>query len=286
MIIKKAVIPAAGLGTRFLPVTKAVPKVMLPVLDTPAIEYSVREAALAGIEHAVIVISAGQTITAEYFQSCLALSYTIRRGKENKFLATSYSNENKIQISFVYQDKPLGLGHAILMAKEEIGQNPFAVFLPDDVIFSDEPTIREMCDYHTKHKGCVIAARRVSDEEIPHLGIFDAGVREGKFFKIKTMIEKPTLESAPSNLAIVGRYVLTPGIFDALADTAPGAKGEIQLTDGLNGLVADEEACGYEFPGQHFDVGTPLGMLKASIFAGMKRKDVSAELKDWLNKNT
>ncbi len=266
MIIKKAVIPAAGLGTRFLPVTRAVPKVMLPILDIPAIEYAVREAAGAGIEQAVIVISENQTATVNYFQS--------------------FSAANQIQISFVYQDKPLGLGHAILMAKEEIGHNPFAVFLPDDVIFSDKPTIREMCDYHMKHKGCVIAARRVSGEEIPNLGIFDAGVRDENFFTIKTMIEKPPLEAAPSNLAIVGRYVLTPGIFDALADTSPGAKGEIQLTDGLNLLMSDEEAYGYEFSGQHFDVGTPLGMLKASVFAAMKREDISADLKDWLNQHT
>ena len=206
MIIKKAVIPAAGLGTRFLPVTRAVPKVMLPILDIPAIEYAVREAAGAGIEQAVIVIS--------------------------------------------------------------------------------EPTIREMGDYHLKHKGSVIAARKVSVEEIPNLGIFDAGVRDENFFTIKTMIEKPPLEAAPSNLAIVGRYVLTPRIFDALADTSPGAKGEIQLTDGLNLLMSDEEAYGYEFSGQHFDVGTPLGMLKASVFAAMKREDLSADLKDWLTQYT
>ena len=282
MSVRKAVIPAAGFGTRFLPVTRTIPKVMLPVLNEPAIQFSVREAAQAGIEHIVFVISRGQEATNHYFRPVPALERALEARGDATLLGEMREISSMVETSFVYQDEQLGLGHAVLMAKGEIGDEPFAVFLPDDIIFSDSPVIGDMIDVFAEHGSSVIAVKQVPDEAVPNLGIIDPEPLTDRVYRIKGMVEKPTLDKAPSNLAIVARYVLTPEIFDILEETRPGAKNEIQLTDALETLRASQGAYAYEFDAVHFDAGVPIGMLKASIYSALNDDDMSTELKDWL----
>ena len=282
MSIRKAIIPAAGFGTRFLPVTRTIPKVMLPVLNEPAIQFSVREAADAGIEHIVFVISRGQEATNDYFQPVPSLEHALEERGNADLLKEMRDISSMMQTTFVYQDEPLGLGHAVLMAKDEIGDEPFAVFLPDDIIWADSPPIGDMIKVFSEHKSSVIAVKQVPDEAIPNLGVIDPEPLNDKVYRIKGMVEKPRLEDAPSNLAIVGRYVLTPEVFDALKQAPPGAIGEIQLTDAIEAVRAEQGAFAYKIVADHFDVGTPLGMLKASVYAALKRDDMARELKAWL----
>ena len=282
MSIRKAIIPAAGFGTRFLPVTRTIPKVMLPVLNEPAIQFSVREAADAGIEHIVFVISRGQEATNDYFQPVPSLEHALEERGNADLLKEMRDISSMMQTTFVYQDEPLGLGHAVLMAKDEIGDEPFAVFLPDDIIWADSPPIGDMIKVFSEQKSSVIAVRQVPDEAIPNLGVIDPEPLNDKVYRIKGMVEKPRLEDAPSNLAIVGRYVLTPEVFDALKQAPPGAIGEIQLTDAIEAVRAEQGAFAYEIVADHFDVGTPIGMLKASVYAALKRDDMARELKAWL----
>ena len=282
MKIRKAVFPAAGFGTRFLPVTRTIPKVMLPVLNEPAIQFSVLEAAQAGIEHIVFVMSRGQEATNDYFQPVPALERALEERGDTELLNAMRKISSMIETSFVYQDEQLGLGHAVLMAKDEIGDEPFAVFLPDDIIWADSPIIGAMMNVFSKHGSSVIAVKRVPDEAVSSLGIIDAEPLSDGVYGIKGMVEKPNLEDAPSNLAIVGRYVLTPEVFAALEQARPGAIGEIQLTDAIEAVRAEQGAYACEITDRHFDVGTPIGMLKASVYAALKREDMAGELKEWL----
>ena len=284
MKIRKAVIPAAGFGTRFLPVTRTIPKVMLPVLNEPAIQFSVKEAADAGIEHIVFVISRGQEATNDYFQPVPSLEHALEERGNSELLKEMRDISSMMQTTFVYQDEQLGLGHAVLMAKDEIGDEPFAVFLPDDIIFSDSgsPVIGEMIDVFSEKQSSVIAVKQVPAEAIPSLGVIDPEPLGDRVYRIKALVEKPRLEDAPSNLAIVARYVLTPEIFDVLEHTRPGANNEIQLTDALEAVRAKQGAYAYEFAAEHFDAGRPIGMLKASVYAALKREDMARELKEWL----
>ena len=282
MKVRKAVIPAAGFGTRFLPVTRTIPKVMLPVLDEPAIQFSVREAAQAGIEHIVFVISRGQEATNDYFQPVPALERALKERGNTELLNQMREISSMVETSFVYQDEQLGLGHAVLMAKDEIGNEPFAVFLPDDIIFSDTPVIGDMVKVFSKYGSSVLAVKRVSDEAVPNLGIIDAEPLTDRVYRVKRMVEKPPLEDAPSNLAIVARYVLTSEIFDFLEHTPRGANNEIQLTDAIEALRAEQGAHAYEFTANHFDAGRPIGLLQASIHAAHERGYLTDEIKDWL----
>ena len=282
MSIRKAVIPAAGFGTRFLPVTRTIPKVMIPVLNEPAIQFSVREAADAGIEHIVFVISRGQEATNDYFKPVPSLEHALEERGNADLLKEMRDISSMMQTTFVYQDEQLGLGHAVLMARDEIGDEPFAVFLPDDIIFSDSPVIGEMIDVFSKYGSSVIAVKEVPDEAVPRLGIIDPNPIDDKVYGIKGLVEKPRLEDSPSNLAIVGRYVLTPEVFAALEHARPGAIGEIQLTDAIESVRAEQGAYAYQFADDHFDVGTPIGMLKASVYAALQREDMKHELKKWL----
>ena len=286
MRVRKAVIPAAGFGTRFLPVTRTIPKVMLPIVDLPAIHYSVEEAAKAGIEHVVLVISRGQEATSEYFERVPALEKALEDRGNTALLERMLAISDMVDITFVYQDEPLGLGHAVLMAREAVGDEPFAVFLPDDIIWSDTPTIGKMIDIYVERGGAVISVKEVPDEAVPSLGIVDPERITDDLSRIRRMVEKPKLEDAPSNLAIIGRYVLPPEIFQEIERTTPGAIGEIQLTDALDAIRESQGAYAYRFPGEHFDVGTPLGMLKASVYAGLHRDDIGQDLRDWLRDTT
>lgn len=290
MRVRKAVIPAAGFGTRFLPVTRAIPKVMLPVLSEPAIQFSVQEAADAGIERIVFVISRGQEATNDYFRPATALERALEERGSVDLLNDMRRISSMMQTEFVYQDEQRGLGHAVLMAKDAIGDEPFAVFLPDDIIWSDTPTIGAMISVFAERRASVIAVKQVPDEAIPSLGVIDPepltddaqGSVYDNVYRVKGMVEKPRLEDAPSNLAIVGRYVLTPEVFGALERAAPGAIGEIQLTDAIDAARAQQGAYAYRFDADHFDVGTPIGMLKASVYAALRRKDMADDIRDWL----
>ena len=284
MSVRKAVIPAAGFGTRFLPATRSIPKVMIPVLDKPAIHYAVEEAAQAGIEHIVFVITHGQEAAGRYFDRIPELEHALERRGDDAILGQMVEISEMAEISYVYQKQQLGLGHAVLTARAAVGNEPFAVFLPDDLIWSDGPTIGPMIDIFGEHDGSVIAVKEVPEAQVPSLGIVDHRPMGDQLSEIVGMVEKPSVGEAPSNLAIIGRYVLTPRVFDEIERGRPGALGEIQLTDAIAALLSTQKAYAYRFPGVHFDVGTPVGLLKASVYAALQRDDISDGFRDWLRK--
>jgi UTP--glucose-1-phosphate uridylyltransferase len=282
MSIRKAVIPVAGFGTRFLPATKAVPKNVLPVFDRPSIHFCVEEAARAGIEEVILVVSRNQEAIPRYFEEWPELEATLA-GRGNSSAVEEIRHITSLaRITCVMQTEQKGLGHAVLMTREVVGDEPFAVFLPDDIIWAERPTIGAMIDVWESTGSFVLAVKRVPDEAIANLGIVSPEGESVTNHKLVGMVEKPPLEEAPSNLAIIGRYVLGPEIFDTLENVEPGALNEIQLTDAIAAHMESPGVYGHEFSGEHFDVGTPLGMLKASVAAGLRRDDVGGELRDWL----
>ena len=274
MVVRTAVIPIAGFGTRFLPVTRAIPKVMIPVLDTPAIHFCVEEAANAGIRRIIFVVSRNQEAIARYFQPYPELADALARRGDTELLDSMTSISHMADATYVM--------HAVLMAREEVGNEPFAVLLPDDVIWSEGTTTGAMIELHRQRAANIIAVKHVPDSMVPKLGIVSASPIADRQLKVAGMVEKPALADAPSNLAIIGRYVLVPEVFEALEKVTPGAVGEIQLTDAIAELIGDPGVYAYEFPGDHFDVGTPLGLLKASVHAALNRDDMSAEIEAWL----
>ena len=282
MKVRKAVIPVAGFGTRFLPATRSVPKVMLPVLDTPQVHFAVMEAADAGIQHVVFVVSEGQEAISAYFDRVPGLEAALERRGDGALLDRMLAIPEMAETSYVQQDEQLGLGHAVLTARKAIGEEPFAVFLPDDLIWADAPTIGGMIDIFDEHGGSVIAVREVPDEVVSSLGIIEPRHIDGGTYEVTGLVEKPTLAEAPSNLAIIGRYVLTPQVFEMLERTPPGAIGEIQITDAIASLLRTQKTYAYRFPGVHFDAGTPLGLLKASVYAALQRDEMADEMRQWL----
>ena len=284
MTIRKAVMPVAGFGTRFLPVTRAVPKNLLPVFDRPSVHLCVEEAVSAGIEDIIFIVSEGQDgpIT-RYFSPQPALEDALASRNNAELLEQMREITGMANVSCSIQSEQKGLGHAILMAREQIGDEAFAVFLPDDVIWADIPTIGEMIEVHRETGGNVVALEEVSDTDVPSKGIVAIKRVSETRSRILDMVEKPALEDAPSNLAIVGRYVLTAEIFDTLESTPAGALGEIQLTDAIARHIESPGVYGYHFGGEHQDVGNPLGALKASVTEALKRQDVADDLRAWLS---
>ena len=282
MAVRTAVIPVAGFGTRFLPATRAVPKSLIPVLDIPAVHICVEEASRAGIRRIVFVVSRNQEAIARYFQPYPELDAALTRRGDTELLASMSSISSLANTTYVMQDELRGLGHAVLMARDEVGNEPFAVLLPDDVIWSEGTTTGAMIELHRQRAANIIAVKHVPDSMVPKLGIVSASPIADMLFRVSGLVEKPALADAPSNLAITGRYVLVPEVFDALEKVTPGAIGEIQLTDAIAQLIDDPGVYAYEFPGDHFDVGTPLGMLKASVHAALRRDDMGGEFGDWL----
>ena len=282
MRVRKAVLPVAGFGTRFLPASKAVPKVLIPVFDTPPIHYAVREAAEAGIEQVVMVVSQGQEAVAGYFGRSEELESALGRTGKTEMLELVQGISELADINCVLQPKQRGLGDAVLCARPAVGDEPFALLLPDDLIPGGPSTIGRMIELHAERGTSVIALREVPDEMVPNLGIVEAEEAGERTYRVSGMVEKPALEDAPSNLAIIGRYVLTPEVFEALDATEPGAGGEIQITDAMSKLIDTQGIWGYEFPGVHFDVGTPLGLLKASVYEALRREDVSGKFRGWV----
>ena len=265
MRISKAIIPVAGLGTRFLPVSISVPKSMIPVFDRPPIHFSVQEASESGIDHIILVASEGQEAILKYFDKRPDLEEAVTNRKNPEMLELLREIPDMADISVVIQKEQLGLGHAILQARKTIGEQDFAVLLPDDLILSNRPTIGEMCSIAEETNNMVLAVREVEEEAVPNLGIVNQGKDFGNTVEVLGMVEKPSLETAPSNMAIIGRYVLPAEIFEAIQNTPPGSLGEIQLTDGMIALLNTFDCTGYKFTGTQFDVGTPFGMLNASL---------------------
>ena len=271
MEIRKAVIPAAGLGTRFLPVTKSVPKELLPILDKPMLQYAVEEAAEAGIEQVIIVTSPSKESIASYFQPQPDLDSRLSGSPE--LLDKVRHASNLAEVSFVIQEQPLGLGHAVLTAREAVDDEPFVVILPDDIVVHTPGVVAQMVEVSQRYNAGVVAVEPMPWETVQNYGVVDAIFAGERLYKIRGMVEKPNREDAPSNLSIVGRYILPPEIFQCLERTKPGAKGEIQLTDGLLMLLEQEELFAYEFLGTRYDGGTPMGLLRASLEFALARDD-------------
>ncbi len=273
MKIRKAVIPAAGLGTRFLPVTKSVPKELLPVLDKPMLQYVVEEAAEAGIEEVIIVTSPGKETIAAYFQPDPVLEDHLAAGGAQDLLDQVRHVSSLAEVRFVIQEQPLGLGHAVLTAQAAVGNHPFAVMLPDDIVAHTPGVLAQMTEVWTRFDAGVVAVERVPWEVVQNYGVADAAAVEERVHRIRHLVEKPPREEALSNLTIVGRYILPSDIFSCLERTPPGAKGEIQLTDGLSLLLESQMLYAHEFQGRRYDGGTPLGLLRASLEFGLARAD-------------
>jgi UTP--glucose-1-phosphate uridylyltransferase len=282
MKVRKVVITAAGWGTRFLPVTRSMPKEMLPLVDKPLIQFSIEAAVQAGIEQVIVVIAPRKKAIEDYFRGSPELeSFLERKGDRQRF--RQMRELPKIaDIRFVLQSEPLGLGHAILMTRETVGDEPFAVVLPDDIIDSTVPVLKSMVAVYEKYGAGVIAVERIGDEDTDKYGIIKARRKAAKIYQVLDLVEKPGPSAAPSRLGIVGRYILTPQIFDVLEATPPGVGNEIQVTDALRLLLKQQGLYAYEFEGVRYDTGTPLGWLKANIALALKRPDLAPELKDYL----
>ena len=277
MKIRKAVIPAAGLGTRFLPVTMSVPKELLPIIDRPLLQYVVAEAAEAGVEEVIIVTSPGKESISDYFQPHDALEQRLAASGDEDLLAKVAEAAGLARVRFVLQHEALGLGHAVLMAKDAVGEEPFVVVLPDDIIAHAPGAIAQMVQVSEQMNAGVIAVEELPWEVVHNYGVVDGTPVSDRVYKIQGLVEKPPREQAPSNLTIVGRYILPPQIFQCLENTQPGAKGEIQLTDGLLALLRDHDLYAYQFAGKRFDGGTPMGLLRASLAFALDRADTQEE---------
>jgi UTP--glucose-1-phosphate uridylyltransferase len=290
MTIRKAVIPAAGLGTRVLPASKAIPKEMLPLADTPTIQYIVEEAVASGIEQITLISSRYKRAIEDHFDVAPELEEILEAKGKREQVQTLRRIETMARFIFVRQQRPLGLGHAVLMAKDTVGDEPFGVLLGDDLVVNNGPTcLAQLIDVHARHGGCVLAVMRVPREQVSRYGVVRlaesrAGdhVKEPRLRRVRDLVEKPAVEEAPSNLAIIGRYVLSPGIFAALEATPPGAGGEIQLTDAIRRVGEREPIWAYEFAGTRYDTGDPVGLLTTSLAFALARPDLAPGILDFL----
>jgi UTP--glucose-1-phosphate uridylyltransferase len=283
--VRKAVFPAAGLGTRFLPATKAQPKEMLPLVDKPIIQYGVEEAVASGCDQIIIVTGRNKTAIEDHFDVSYELEKQLEGKNKLELLAIVRQISDMIHISYTRQKEALGLGHAVLVAKELVGNEPFAVLLADDVVDSKTPCLKQMIDIFEETQCSVIATQVVEGKAISAYGVLDAipvPGHGGRLFEIKNLVEKPRAEAAPSNQAIIGRYILTPRVFECLERITPGAIGELQLTDGLRELLKHEKMYGYQFEGRRHDTGDKLGFLKATVEFALKRDDLGAAFREWL----
>ncbi|MGD0890543.1 MAG: UTP--glucose-1-phosphate uridylyltransferase GalU [Terracidiphilus sp.] len=282
--VRKAVFPAGGLGTRFLPATKSIPKEMLALVDKPIIQYGVEEAVASGIEHIIIVTGRGKGTMEDHFDHSFELDATLERRGKRELLAVSRGVAALARISYVRQKEPLGLGHAVLCAKDLVGDEPFAVILPDDVIASEVPCLKQMIDVFEEKGGSVLATMTIDGPAISAYGVL-AGEQDKdnwRLYNCTGMVEKPKLEDAPSKQAIIGRYVLTPRVFELLEKTTPGAGGEIQLTDGIKALAKEQKVFGYTFEGKRFDAGDKFGMLQATVEFALSRSDLGPQFREYL----
>lgn len=282
--VRKAIFPAGGLGTRFLPATKVIPKEMLALVDKPVLQYGIEEAIASGIEHIIVITGRGKGSMEDHFDISYELDSHLEKKGKHELLAISRSVSSLARITYVRQKEPLGLGHAVLCAKDLVGNEPFAVLLPDDVIDADVPCLKQMIDVFNQREGSVLATQTIEGPAISAYGVL-AGSPDAKnprIYNCTGMVEKPAFEDAPSTQAIIGRYVLTPRIFELLEQTAPGAGGEIQLTDGIRALLKEEKVFGYTFEGKRFDAGDKFGMLQATVEFALKRPEFADRFRAYL----
>ncbi len=284
MKIRKAIITAAGWGIRFLPITKAQPKEMLPLINKPLIQYCVEEAINSGIEQITVITALGKRAIEDYFDRSFELEYVLEQKGETKLLQEIRELSDLVDICYIRQKEQLGLGHAILTARGIIGDEPFAVLLPDDIIDSKVPTLKQMMGAYEQYKTNVIAVERVSSQDTIKYGIIEAKKVSGDIYQVLRLVEKPKPAQAPSDLGIVGRYILMPQIFDILKVTPPGKNGEIQLTDALQLLLKQQAVYACELKGVRYDTGTPLGWLEATIAFALKHPDIGQELREYLRR--
>ncbi len=280
--VKKAIIPAAGLGTRMLPATKAQPKEMLPIVDKPTIQYIIEEAVNSGIEEILIITGKGKRAIENHFDKSLKLELALEEKGKDDLLKMVRNISEMVDIHYVRQKNPKGLGHAIYCARTFVGNEPFAVLLGDDVMVAEQPVIGQMIDIFDKENHPVIGVQRVPEKDVNKYGIIKYTEEQDREYLISDLIEKPTIEEAPSNLAILGRYIITPDIFDILAETKPGRNDEIQLTDALKTLLKKNSIKGYDFIGERYDVGNKLGFLKATVEFALMRDDLNDEFSKYL----
>jgi UTP--glucose-1-phosphate uridylyltransferase len=280
--IRKAVFPAAGLGTRFLPATKASPKEMLPLVDKPLIQYVVEEAVASGIESIIIVTGRDKSAIEDHFDISFELEHLLRERGKHESLKDVRAISDLVRVTYVRQREALGLGHAVLQARDSVGDEPFAVMLSDDIVDAEVPALQQLIDVYEKYEAPVIGTMRVEGEAISRFGVLDVEEIEDGVYKVKDMVEKPPLAAAPSDLAIIGRYILTPDIFAEIEQTKPGAGGEIQITDAMRTLLRKRPFYAVRFRGTRHDAGDKLGFLIATVEFALKRPDLAPEFKEYL----
>ncbi|TAK07159.1 UTP--glucose-1-phosphate uridylyltransferase GalU [bacterium] len=282
MKIKKAVIPVAGLGTRFLPATKTVPKELLPIVDIPAIQYVVQEAVDSGISEVIFVTGRGKDSIEDHFDEVPELEQVLDGRGQTETVKNLRRIAEMIEVVSVRQKRPLGLGHAVLCARDLVGDEPFAVLLSDDLIEASVPCMRQLVKIFEEKKESVIALRRVPEQEVQKYGIVQGKQLSNRLYEVEDMVEKPRPQEAPSRMAIIGRYILQPEIFSFLDKVPPGKGGEIQLTDGISQLARQKKVYGYEFEGEYYDIGDKLGFVRATIAYALKRAELKEAVKEYL----
>lgn len=282
--VRKAIIPAAGLGTRFLPATKAQPKEMLPIVDKPTLQYIIEEAVDSGIEEILIITGRNKKSIEDHFDKSVELELELESKGKDELLEMVRGISNMINIHYIRQKEPKGLGHAIHCAKSFIGNEPFAVMLGDDVVDAKKPCLKQLIEAYEEYHTSILGVQEVAWEDVDKYGIVSGLHIEDGIYKVKDLVEKPSPEEAPSNIAILGRYIITPQIFEILENTKPGKGGEIQLTDGLKELVQREAIYAYIFEGRRYDVGDKLGFLQATVEYALKRPELKEEFSEYLKK--
>lgn len=285
MKVRKAVIPAAGLGTRFLPATKAMPKEMLPIVDKPTIQYIVEEAIASGIQEILIITGKSKRAIEDHFDRSIELEIELEMKNKKDLLKIVQNVSEMVDIHYIRQKAPKGLGHAIYCAKTFVGNEPFAVLLGDDMVFNDEnPCLKQMIACYDRYQTSILGVQEVAEQDVCKYGIVDGKQVSERVYMVNDLVEKPAVDEAPSNVAILGRYIITPGVFDILEHTAPGKSGEIQLTDALKELAIKEEMYAYNFEGKRYDVGNKLGFLEATVDTALRREDLRGEFLKYLLK--
>ncbi|ASW43543.1 UTP--glucose-1-phosphate uridylyltransferase GalU [Clostridium isatidis] len=282
MKVRKAIIPAAGLGTRFLPATKAQPKEMLPIVDKPTIQYIIEEAVASGIEEILIVTGRNKKCIEDHFDRSVELELELEKNKKDEMLEMVREISDIADIHYIRQKEPRGLGHAILCARAFVGNEPFAVLLGDDVVDAEVPCLKQLMDCYNEYKTSILGVQTVPKDDVNKYGIVDGLHIEDRVYKVKNLVEKPAIEEAPSNVAILGRYIITPQIFNILEQTKPGKGGEIQLTDALQTLISQEAMYAYNFEGKRYDVGDKFGFLQATVEFALKREELRETFMNYL----
>lgn len=283
MKVRKAIIPAAGLGTRFLPATKAQPKEMLAIVDKPTIQYIIEEAVAAGIQDIIIVTGRNKRSIEDHFDRSIELELELEKHNKVEMLKNVKAISEMANIHYIRQKEPKGLGHAILAAKHFIGDEPFAVLLGDDIVVSKQPCLGQMIDVFNEYQTTVLGVQTVDHSVVNKYGIVDGRHVQERLYKVEDLVEKPDIHKAPSNVAILGRYIITPSIFKYLETQTPGAGGEIQLTDGLKKLAKDEAMYAYDFKGHRYDVGSKTGYIQANIEFALRNPELRDDIKDYLD---